>query len=137
MRLKKKIMKSLKTRHSHGYVEICVKILKLSALFVSSPLTYVCNKCLSSGIFPTRLKFSIAKPVFKNGDKFDISNFRPVYLLTSFSKVFEKVICARVYQHISQINVLVNEQYGFRSNSSEKKVSHKLINEILLSVNNK
>jgi hypothetical protein len=38
---------------------------------------------------------------------------------------------------MSQINVLVNEQCGFRSNSSEENVSFKLINEILLAVNNK
>ena len=46
-------------------------------------------------------------------------------------------VCARVYQHTSQINALLNEQYGFRSNSSEENVSCKLINEILLAVSNK
>ena len=52
--------------------------MKLSAPSVSSPLTYVYNESLSSDIFPARLKFSIAKPVFKNGDRFDVSNFMPV-----------------------------------------------------------
>jgi hypothetical protein len=44
---------------------------------------------------------------------------------------------ATVYQHISQINVLVSEQCGLRSDSSEENVSYKPINEILLAVNNK
>jgi hypothetical protein len=39
---------------------------------------------LSSGIFPTRLKFSEVKPIFKRGDKNDTSNYRPVSPLTSF-----------------------------------------------------
>jgi hypothetical protein len=95
------IIKSLKTQHSHGYDEIGVKILKLSALFYQLSFnTYiyicvcvcvcvcVCNKSFSSGIFLTRLKFSVVKPVFKNGDK--ISNYRPISLLNVFSKVFKK-----------------------------------------------
>jgi hypothetical protein len=63
------IIKSLKAKHSYGYDEIPATILKVSVPFISSPLTYTVNKSLSSGIFPTRLKFSVVKPVFKNGDK--------------------------------------------------------------------
>jgi hypothetical protein len=85
------IIKSLKTKHSHGYDEIPTKILKLSASFISYPLTYMCNKQLSSGMFQTRLKFSVVKPTFKNGDKFNISNYRPISLLTVFSKVLHVI----------------------------------------------
>jgi hypothetical protein len=66
-----------------------------------------------------------------------MTNYRPVSLLTSFSKVFENVIYARLHQHIKSNNILVNEQYGFRSNSSTEKASYKLINEILNALNNK
>jgi hypothetical protein len=58
------IIRSLKTKYSHGYDEIPTKILKWTATFISSPLAYICNKALSSGIFPTRLKFSVVKPVW-------------------------------------------------------------------------
>ena len=67
----------------------------------------------------------------------DINNFGPISLLTSFSKILEKVIYTRLYQHISQNNILVNEQYSFRNNSSTEKAPFKLINEILLALNNK
>jgi len=43
----------------------------------------------------------------------------------------------RLYQHINQNNILTTEQYGFRNNSSTEKASFKLINEILLALNNK
>jgi hypothetical protein len=88
-------------------------------------------------MFPARLKFSLVKPAFKNDAKLNISNYRPISLLTAFSKVFEEVICARLYQHLSQNNIFLNEQYGFRSNSSTELVSFKLIYEILLVMNNK
>ena len=51
-----------------------------------------------------------------------------ISLLISFSKVFENVIHTRLYQQINQNNILVNEQYGFRSNSSTENASYKLIN---------
>jgi hypothetical protein len=47
-----------------------------------------------------------------------MSNYRPVSLLHSFSKVFEKVLYARMYQYLINNNTLVNEQFGFRTNSS-------------------
>jgi hypothetical protein len=91
-----KIIQSLKTKNSHGYDGIPTKILKVSTPFITSPLTYICNKSLSSGIFPTRLKFSEIIPVIKKRHRMDITNFRPISLLKSFSKILEKVIYTRL-----------------------------------------
>ena len=64
-----KIIKSLKTKNSYGYGGIPIKILILSAPFIISPLTCICNKSLSSGVFPEGLKYAIIKPVYKKGDR--------------------------------------------------------------------
>ena len=69
-----------------------MKILKVSVPFITSPLTYICNKSLLSGIFPSQLKFSEIKPLHKKGDRMDITNFIPISLLTSFSKILEKLM---------------------------------------------
>ena len=45
------IIKTLKTTDAQGYDKICVKILKWSAPFISSPLAYICNKSLETGFF--------------------------------------------------------------------------------------
>jgi hypothetical protein len=66
-----------------------------------------------------------------------MSNYRPVSLLTTFSKVFEKVIHARLYQHSNNHNILVNEQFGFRAHSPTQKATLILINEILEALNSK
>ena len=47
-----KIIKSLKSKNSHGYDGIPIKILKVSTPFITSPLSYICNISLSSGFFP-------------------------------------------------------------------------------------
>jgi hypothetical protein len=63
-------------------------------------------------------------------------NYRPISLLTSFSKVFEKVIYNRVHNHIKVNNILSKEQYGFRNNASIETASYNL-NNILKALNNK
>jgi hypothetical protein len=63
--VEKKINKYLKSKNSHGYGEISVKILKLNSQFITSPLTFIYNKSLSTGTFPTGLKFSVVRPLYK------------------------------------------------------------------------
>jgi len=132
------INKSLKWKTSYGYDEVPPWIVKLSMPFISSPLIYICNKMLSTGTFPTWLKkFSQVLPLFKKGNKTEMSDYRPVSLLTSFCKIFEKVIYNRLLQHTKENNIIDPDQYGFKNNSSTELAIFKLINQTLLHINNK
>jgi hypothetical protein len=75
-------------------------------------------------------------PISIKGDKTEMSNYRPISLLTSFSKIFQKVIFNRLH-HIDINNILLQEQYGFRTKSSTELSTYNLINNILLALNNK
>lgn len=101
----------------------------MNAPFISSALNYVCNKFVSPGIFPLPLKYAIIKPLFKMGDKKNMANYRPVSLLTTFSKVLGKVIYKRFLICLNKHNILVNEKFGFRPKSSIEKASYTLIHE--------
>ena len=125
------VVKSLKAKESHGYDGIPIKVIKQSILYISSPLAHICNLMLSSGTFPTRLKFAEIKPLYKKGGRMDITNYRPISLLPSFSKIFEKIIFRRLIQHFDYNEILPKEQFGFRSKSSTDLASFNLINEIL------
>ena len=127
-----KIIQSLKLKDSHGYDEISTRILKKSAPYILSPLTHIFNKMLSMGIFPDRLKFSEIKPIYT-----DLSNYRPISLLTSFSKVLEKILQKRLYNYLNQQKVFVNEQHGFRPQLSIETAAFFLLNTILLSLDKK
>jgi len=132
-----KIINSLKIKESSGYDEVSTKILKISAPFISSPLSYICNKSMLSGTFPTRLKYAIVKPLLKKGDKENIANYRPISLLTSFSKVFEQIIYDRLLKHIAMKNILAVKQFGFRTSSSTENASYKLIEDTLNALSNR
>jgi hypothetical protein len=75
------------------------------------------------------------KPFFKKGERGCISNYRPISLLTSFSKVFEKVIFNRLLEHLNCNNILVKEQFGFRKDLTTEKATYELINDILSALN--
>ena len=86
-----KIIKGLQIKESFGYGEISIKILKISAPIIGSPLSYNCNKSMLSGTFPTTLKYAIVKPLLKTGDKENVANYRPISLLTSLSRSLKKL----------------------------------------------
>jgi len=115
----------LKCKDSCGYDEISSRILKIRAPYVLSPLTYIFNKFLSTGIFPERLTFS---------------NYRPISLLTSLSKIIEKIILKecknyfkRLYNYLNDNNILVGDQYGFREKLSTGTAIYTLLNNVLSS----
>jgi Notch-like protein len=94
------------------------KIIKLCGEQIAKPLAYIYNWSLNSGICPDRLKYANIKPCFKRGDAAEGSNYRPVSLLTSFSKLFEILIFNRLKQQLVDNDILVAEQYGFRDGVS-------------------
>jgi hypothetical protein len=132
-----RIIKSLKRSNSFGYDEITTTILHACSPYITSPLNYICSKVLLTGIFPDRLKFATVRPLFKKGDKRDISNYRPISLLPVISKILERVMQTRLLKHLNDYNILSNEQYGFRPGLNTDSATYQLTNEILYALNNK
>ena len=89
-----------------------------------------------TGVFPDRLKYASIRPLFKKGNEKDMSSYRPISILTSFSKIFEKVMHTRLLEHLTDHNILVKEQYGFRTNLTTDNATYHLTNEILNALNN-
>jgi hypothetical protein len=82
-----------------------------------------------------RLKYATIRPLFKKGNKDDINNYRAISILTSFSKIFQKVMQTRPLKHLTDNNILVKEQYGFGTNLKADSAIYHLTNEILNALN--
>ena len=84
-------IRSLKNQASSGQDGISNKIVKISISVISPSVTKLFNQCINFGYFPSEWKMAKIKPLFKNGSKTDPSCYRPISLLSSLSKVFEKL----------------------------------------------
>jgi len=70
-------------------------------------------------------------PLFKSRNASDLTNYRPISLLTSFSKIIEKLIHQKFYHFFEQQNILVKEQHGFRKKMSTETAAFSFFDSIL------
>ena len=112
------IIKELKNKNSSGPDGISNKMLKLSYPVISEILADIFNDCLSSNYFPEIFKISKIIPIHKSGIVDNVDNYRPISLLSTLSKVFEKLIHNRIYKFIKKHNILSDCQFGFQWNRS-------------------
>ena len=74
--------------------------------------------CATYGVFPESLKYAEVVPIYKNGKKNDVNNYRSISLLSPFSKIFESFVCERLNCCFMANDLLHCKQYGFRKNST-------------------
>ena len=83
------------------------------------------------------MKYAVVKPLFKKGDKTKLLNYKAISILSSFSKVLEKVLYKQLQDHLNKHSILAQEESGFRSDSTTNKAIYKLTNETLNALNSK
>ena len=94
------------------------------------PLTYIINLSLAEGIFPDNLKLARVVPIYKSGDKKSVNNYRPISILTFFSKIFEKVLYTCVTNFMDAHEIISKQQFGFRKGHSTQQAVISLVNNI-------
>ena len=68
-----------------------------------------------TGIFLSDWKLDKVSPIFENGSKSDLNNYRPISVIPTVAKIFEKIIYDQLYQYLNEIGLLKSGQSGFRS----------------------
>ena len=90
-------------------------------------LSKLANLCFITGVFPDIIKTAQVTSTHKKESKLNFLNYRPISLLSCFSKIFEKLICTRIYTYLTKNKLIYDNQFGFRSNYS---TNHALISII-------
>lgn len=112
------IVNKLKPKTSTGSDEISSKLLKSTITLIAEPLKHAINKSLETGIFPDKLKIARVIPIHKSKDQTELTNYRPISLLSVFSKVYEKVMYNKISSFMNSQNLFYEHQYGFRDKHS-------------------
>ena len=104
---------SLKPSSSAGLDGISNNCLKKFAEKFAPPLTQIINASMSSGIVPDVFKRTRTIPIHKSKSKTDINNYRPISLVSSFSKLLERIVKSRLMSFLVSSNFFYTHQYGF------------------------
>ena len=128
-----KEINSLNLNKSPGLDGITAYFIKLASDIVAVPLSILCNLSFSEGVFPNCMKNAKVIPLFKTGSKTELSNYRPISLLSCLSKVMEKLIYSRLINYLNKNSILHPNQYGFRSGLS---TSHALLDVVTTTYDN-
>lgn len=107
------VIKSVADKKSAGMDRIPCYLLKNIADNIAEPLTDIINEAFVTGIFPDKLKLARVIPIFKKNDPTCVKNYRPVSLLSVFSKVIEKCMLLRLTDYFEKNNLFKNSQHGF------------------------
>ena len=112
------LLHNLKPNKASGPDEIPARILRDFKHHIAPVLTIIFQKSLSTGIVPTDWKTAIVCPVFKKGERYKASNYRPVSLTCICCKIMEHIIASQLMKHLDSHRILHENQHGFRSRRS-------------------
>ena len=112
------IISEFKNDEALGPYSIPCNLLKLLSPYISSALVILINESFTTGIFPDKYKVVKVIALHKKGASDNLSNYRPVFLLSIFSKIFEKIMYKRLYKFLEINEILHPLQFAFRKNHS-------------------
>ena len=121
------IINSLDNKSSSGCDGLSNTMVKRLKNQLYMPLTLIINQMLHTGIYPNAFKIAKVIPIFKKGYPSLLTNYRPISLLPTLSKIFERAIFTQLYSFFITNTILYEQQYGFRAGHSIELAATKLI----------
>ena len=129
---------SLRNNKAVGHDNIPAMFLKVASDIITPFLFVFLDRMFTKGIFDVYERYcKVAKiiPVYKSGAKLDINNYRPISILSSFTKSFQKLICIRLMNFLNKHEIFYPTQYGFQKNKSTTHAALDLVTEMYDNIN--
>ena len=123
-----------KTLDLHGF---SVWLVQKTISIISHPLRHIFSNSFTMGVIPSQLKIAKVVPVFKSGGRESMDNYRPISLLSCFSKILEKIVSNRLTSFLDSNNLITNCQYGFRKKHSTTHPLIHFLNHVSTSLDKK
>ena len=125
-----RIIMSLPNKTSSGQDRLPNTLLKQLKGSIKYPLELIFNNSITNGVFPQDMKHADVTPLYKSKEHYLVTNYRPISLLITISKLLEKVVYTRTYTFLTKTNQLYQGQYGFRTGHSCQHAVSELIGNI-------
>lgn len=125
---------SLKNASASGPDGMSVKLVKECHKYILQPLIYLIDLCFETGEIPLEWKNSIVTPVFKSGNKKQLTNYRPISVINNFAKIFEKCLKERLVDFLNKHNIISDRQFGFRQGFSTSNAVIELMKSIVYNI---
>ena len=120
-----------------GLYVVSKSVLESCSHIISPILSHITNLCLKDGYFPEELKLGCITPIFKNGKKDLVDNYRPVCSLSPFSKIIERIMYDPMIKFIDKNKIFSGSQFGFRKGMSTETAIIDYVNKIHSGLNKK
>lgn len=114
------LFKGLKSSHGSDTDGLATQRVKYLLDLIAPVITHIFNRAISSGVFPTNIRVASVTVIHEGGDKNSFSDYRPVSILSVFSKDLENLLNTLIENFSKKLNPLSNRQFGFRKNSSSE-----------------
>ena len=131
-----KIVSMLPNKFSSGHDNISNILLKEIVDQIAQVLVEVFNKSMMLGEFPSIMKLAEVVPLYKGKEHFLETNYRPISLLTTVSKILEKIVYQRVYSFLQDTGQIYDNQYGFRANHSCEHTIGQVVGSLVKNMEN-
>jgi hypothetical protein len=131
-----KTLKSLSDSHSVDILGIDNKTLKLSSQYIYSHLTHIFNLSLASGSVPADWKRACVTPIYKGqGSMAEASNYRPISITTTISKIFELAVKDQVIEYLDKTDIISPNQSAYLRGRSTQTALHSVIDNLSSNIN--
>lgn len=124
------VVSGFKSNKACGFDDVSPRVLKMVINCISHPLADIVNLSFNEGLFPDMLKLAKVVPLHKGGDNTILSNYRPVSVLSIFSKVFERLLYNRLNNYLISNKLLCDCQFGFRKQHTTSMAILQLVDKI-------
>ena len=109
-------MNKLNKSKASGLFKISARLIRESADLICIPSCDIVNQSISLlGTFPDDWKCARVTPLFKQGDRDDVDNYRPISVISVVPKVFERIVYDQLYTCLEEHEIVGKYQSGFLS----------------------
>ena len=98
-----------------GLDKISARLIRECSDIICVPICHIFNQSINQGIFPEDWKCARVTPLFKDGKRDDLNNYRPISVISIVAKVFERIVYDQLYAYLNEYNIICKYQSGFRS----------------------